>query len=161
MLAERRGADATTDRHEVVRGLRVLALVDAGDLDVVGVHLVGGLVGTLGIGFLASASAPAGVDGLFYGGGLDQLWRQAIGAVAVLVFSFVVTTVIGLVIQRTMGFRLETDHEVAGIDLREHAETGYDINGVTGGRFGAGLPAGHPGPAQPGHPVRTHEGASA
>jgi Amt family ammonium transporter len=130
-------------------------------LDVVGVHLVGGLVGTLGIGFLASASAPAGVDGLFYGGGFDQLWRQAVGAVAVLAFSFLVTTVIGLVIQRTMGFRVETDDEVAGIDLRQHAETGYDISGVTGGRFAAGLPAGHTGPTQPGQPARTHEGASA
>jgi Amt family ammonium transporter len=130
-------------------------------LDVVGVHLVGGLVGTLGVGFLASASAPAGVDGLFYGGGLDQLWRQAVGAVAVLAFSFLVTTVIGLAIQRTMGFRVETDHEVAGIDLREHAETGYDISGVTGGRFAAGLPASHSGPPQAGQPARTHEGASA
>ena len=58
-------------------------------LDVVGVHLVGGLVGTLAIGFLATAAAPAGVDGLFYGGGVDQLWRQAVGAFAVLAFSFV------------------------------------------------------------------------
>ena len=53
-------------------------------LDVVGVHLFGGLWGTLAVGFLATAAAPAGVDGLFYGGGLDQLWRQAVGAFAVL-----------------------------------------------------------------------------
>ena len=53
-------------------------------LDVVGVHLVGGLWGTLAIGFLATAAAPAGVNGLFYGGGVDQLWRQAVGALAVL-----------------------------------------------------------------------------
>jgi Amt family ammonium transporter len=130
-------------------------------LDVVGVHLVGGLVGTLGIGFLASKSAPAGVDGLFYGGGLDQLWRQAVGAVAVLAFSFVVTTVIGLVLQRTMGFRVETDDEVAGIDLREHAETGYDISGVTGGRFAAGLAASHSGAGHADQPAKTPEGASA
>ena len=64
-------------------------------LDVVGVHLVGGLVGTILIGFLATADAPAGVDGLFYGGGVDQLWRQVVGALAVLVFSFVLTLVIG------------------------------------------------------------------
>ena len=50
-------------------------------LDVVGVHLVGGLWGTIAIGFLATAAAPAGVDGLFYGGGVDQLWRQAVGRV--------------------------------------------------------------------------------
>ena len=53
-------------------------------LDVVGVHMVGGLIGTLLIGFVAAPEAPAAVTGLFYGGGFDQLWRQAVGAVAVL-----------------------------------------------------------------------------
>ena len=125
-------------------------------LDVVGVHLVGGLVGTIGIGFLGSASAPAGVDGLFYGGGVDQLWRQVVGALAVLVYSFVVTYVIGTVIQRTMGFRLETEAEVAGIDLEEHAETSYDINGLASGRFGSGS-----GSATSTTATKTHEGASA
>jgi ammonium transporter, Amt family len=125
-------------------------------LDVVGVHLVGGLVGTIGIGFLGSASAPAGVDGLFYGGGVDQLWRQVVGALAVLVSSFVLTYVIGTVIQRTMGFRLETEAEVAGIDLEEHAETSYDINGLASGRFGSGS-----GSAISTTATKTHEGASA
>ena len=105
-------------------------------LDVVGVHLVGGLVGTIGVGFLASASAPAGVDGLFYGGGVDQLWRQTVGALAVLAFSFIATYVIGLALEKTIGFRLEREAEIAGIDLQEHAETGYDLGGYTGGRFG-------------------------
>jgi ammonium transporter, Amt family len=128
-------------------------------LDVVGVHLVGGLVGTIGIGFLASATAPAGVDGLFYGGGVDQLWRQVVGAFVVLAFSFVVTYLIGVVLQRTIGFRLDTDAEVAGIDLQEHAETGYDISGLAGGRFGPG--SGSPSPSLPGRPAKTPEGASA
>jgi Amt family ammonium transporter len=96
-------------------------------LDVVGVHLVGGLVGTILIGFLATADAPAGVDGLFYGGGVDQLWRQVVGALAVLVFSFVVTYLIGLVIQKTIGFRLSEEDEITGIDNVEHAESGYDF----------------------------------
>src|SRR4051794_13216327 len=96
-------------------------------LDVVGVHLVGGLVGTILIGFLATAEAPAGVDGLFYGGGVDQLWRQVVGAFAVLIFSFVVTYVIGTVIQKTMGFRITEEEEVTGIDTVEHAESGYDF----------------------------------
>jgi Amt family ammonium transporter len=96
-------------------------------LDVVGVHLVGGLVGTIIIGFLATSDAPAGVDGLFYGGGLDQLWRQVVGAFAVLIFSFVVTYVIGLIIQKTIGFRLTEEDEVTGIDYVEHAESGYDF----------------------------------
>jgi Amt family ammonium transporter len=96
-------------------------------LDVVGVHLVGGLVGTILIGFLATAEAPAGVDGLFYGGGVDQLWRQVVGAVAVLVYSFVLTLVIGIVIQKTMGFRITEEDEVTGIDNVEHAESAYDF----------------------------------
>ena len=105
-------------------------------LDVVGVHLVGGLVGTIGVGFLASQTAPAGVDGLFYGGGVDQLWRQTVGALAVLAFSFIATYVIGLALEKTIGFRLEREAEIAGIDLQEHAESGYDLGGYTGGRFG-------------------------
>jgi Amt family ammonium transporter len=96
-------------------------------LDVVGVHLVGGLVGTVIIGFLATSEAPAGVDGLFYGGGLDQLWRQVVGALAVLVFSFILTLIIGTVIQKTMGFRITEEEEVTGIDNVEHAESGYDF----------------------------------
>ena len=96
-------------------------------LDVVGVHLVGGLVGTIIIGFLATSEAPAGVDGLFYGGGVDQLWRQVVGALAVLAFSFILTLVIGTVIQKTMGFRITEEEEVTGIDNVEHAESGYDF----------------------------------
>ncbi|HEY8455503.1 MAG TPA: ammonium transporter [Actinopolymorphaceae bacterium] len=102
-------------------------------LDVVGVHLVGGLVGTLLIGFLASEVAPAGVNGLFYGGGIDQLWRQGVAAVAVMVYSFVLTYVIGKVVDAIMGFRVSTDDEVSGIDLAEHAETAYDFSTIGGG----------------------------
>src|SRR3954470_5879146 len=106
-------------------------------LDVVGVHLVGGLWGTLAVGFFASAATTAGVDGLFYGGGVDQLWRQAVGAVAVLVFSFVITWIIGTVIQKTMGFRITEEDEVAGIDSIEHAETAYDFASLGGSSGGA------------------------
>jgi Amt family ammonium transporter len=102
-------------------------------LDVVGVHLVGGLWGTLSVGLFASASASAGVSGLFYGGGLDQLWRQAVGALAVLVYSFVLTSIIGLVIQKAWGFRLREEDEITGIDSVVHAETGYDLTTLGGG----------------------------
>src|SRR3954468_18293362 len=102
-------------------------------LDVVGVHLVGGLWGTLAVGLFASAATTAGVDGLFYGGGLDQLWRQAVGALAVLLYSFVLTTVIGLVIQKTIGFRVSEEDEVTGIDSVVHAETAYDFASLGGG----------------------------
>jgi Amt family ammonium transporter len=96
-------------------------------LDVVGVHLVGGLTGTLLIGFFATKEAPAAVDGLFYGGGLDQLWRQAVGAFAVLAYSFIVTTILALILKYTIGLRLDAEDEANGIDEAEHAETGYDF----------------------------------
>jgi Amt family ammonium transporter len=102
-------------------------------LDVVGVHLVGGLVGTVLVGVVGTAAAPAGVDGLFYGGGVDQLWRQVVGALAVLVFSFAVTWIIGTVIQKTMGFRIAEQDEVAGIDTAVHAESGYDFTSLGSG----------------------------
>ncbi|MGZ4493774.1 MAG: ammonium transporter [Nocardioides sp.] len=102
-------------------------------LDVVGVHLVGGLWGTLAVGLFASAATTAGVDGLFYGGGLDQLWRQAVGAFAVLIYSFVLTYIIGLAISKTVGFRIDKEDEVEGIDGVEHAESAYDFATAGGG----------------------------
>jgi ammonium transporter, Amt family len=102
-------------------------------LDVVGVHLVGGLVGTILIGFLGTADAPSGVDGLFYGGGVDQLWRQVVGAGAVLVYSFVLTLVIGFAVKAVMGFRIDEEEEVAGIDTVVHAESGYDFTSLSSG----------------------------
>ncbi|MDO5710730.1 MAG: ammonium transporter [Micrococcales bacterium] len=110
-------------------------------LDVVGVHLIGGLAGTLLIGFLASDKAPAGVDGLFYGGGVDQLWRQAIGAFTVLVVSFVATYIIGMVLHKTLGFRIDEDHELEGIDLTQHAETAYELLGARGVRARSRIPS--------------------
>lgn len=107
-------------------------------LDVVGVHLVGGLVGTLAIGFLATADAPAGVDGLFYGGGADQLGKQAVGAGAVLAYSFIVTLILGFILQKTVGFRLDEETEVSGIDLAVHAESGYDLTPTSSGAFHPG-----------------------
>ena len=99
-------------------------------LDVVGVHLVGGWVGTLLIGFLADPASPAGVAGLFYGGGLDQLWRQAVGALAVTIYAFVISYLIALVIKNTVGWRISSADELSGIDLAEHSEAGYDLSPV-------------------------------
>jgi Amt family ammonium transporter len=113
-------------------------------LDVVAVHLFGGLVGTLAVGFFASATAPAGVDGLFYGGGVDQLWRQAVGAGAVLAYSFVASLVIGLIVKYTVGFRTDVDAEVSGIDEIEHSESGYEFSGLRGGGAGTALDAHSP-----------------
>ncbi len=99
-------------------------------LDVVGVHLVGGLTGTLLVGFLATAAAPAGVDGLFYGGGADQLGRQAVAAFAVMIYSFVVALVIALVLKYTIGLRADREAEQTGIDEIEHAEAGYELGSI-------------------------------
>jgi ammonium transporter, Amt family len=102
-------------------------------LDVVGVHLVGGLVGTLLVGLVAAPEAGAAVAGLFYGGGFDQLWRQAIGAGAVLLYSGVATAILALIVKFTVGLRLTEEDESAGIDEAEHAETGYDLAAVGSG----------------------------
>ena len=88
-------------------------------LDVVGIHLVGGLIGTLYLGFFANGT------GLIYSGNLTQLLVQAIAAVAVLVYSFVLAWVIGFAIQKTIGFRVKNEDEIAGIDTIVHGEEGY------------------------------------
>ncbi|MFT3887904.1 MAG: ammonium transporter [Arachnia sp.] len=105
-------------------------------LDVVGVHLVGGLVGTLLIGLLADPQSPAAVAGLFYGGGVDQLWRQALGAGIVMVYSFVVTFIIAKILDRVMGLRVAPEAETIGVDTAEHAETGYDLSHVGYSSYG-------------------------
>ncbi len=97
-------------------------------LDVVGVHLVGGLVGTLLIGFLASGDV-----GVLYGGSFEQLGKQTVAAGAVLTYSFVLTYLIGKLIDATLGFRISTEDEVLGIDQVEHLETAYDEAGFRGG----------------------------
>jgi ammonium transporter, Amt family len=117
-------------------------------LDVVGVHLVGGLWGTIAIGLFATSDAPAAVDGLLYGGGTDQLWRQVVGALAVLVTSFVLTYAIGQLLHRTIGFRIPEEAEVGGIDSAEHAETGYDLAGVGASGFRPSLGSSAPAPSR-------------
>ncbi len=88
-------------------------------LDVVGIHLVGGLIGTLYIGFFANTT------GLFMGGDGTQLLVQAIVAFAVMAYSFVLAFLIGLVIEKTIGFRIKNEDELAGVDLVVHGEEGY------------------------------------
>ena len=100
-------------------------------LDVVGVHLVAGLIGTLAIGFLASPAAPAGEAGLLYGGGLHLLGIEALSAGIVLVYSFLVSLLIAVVLKRVLGGLRATQHEEStGIDVSAHAESGYDFSQV-------------------------------
>lgn len=94
-------------------------------LDVVAVHLVGGILGTLLIGLFATEDAPNGVAGLFYGGGFELLGIQSLATVAVLAYSFVVTWVIAQVLQRTIGLRIEQEDEIRGIDIAAHSEFAY------------------------------------
>ena len=104
-------------------------------LDVVGVHLVAGIVGTLALGFIALPVDGVG-GGLFYGGGFAQLGAQLVAALVAIIFSAVLTLVIGLAIHKTIGFRVSEDSEVNGVDLSEHAETAYEFGGLgVGGSF--------------------------
>ncbi|WP_280426963.1 ammonium transporter [Nocardia brasiliensis] len=99
-------------------------------LDVVGVHLVGGIVGTLMVGFVAAPEMGAAKTGLFYGGGIDQLWRQAVGAGVVLAFSFVASLIIAYIVKFTIGLRASEEAESVGLDESEHAESAYDFAAV-------------------------------
>lgn len=101
-------------------------------LDVVGVHLVGGLIGTVLIGFFANLdegttwAVDGAKNGLFYGGGTDQLVSQVLGAGVAVAYSLIVTFIIGLLLKVTIGLRVSEDVEVSGIDLAAHGETAYE-----------------------------------
>jgi Amt family ammonium transporter len=103
-------------------------------LDVVGVHLVGGIWGSLSIGlFGASAVNSIGLDGIFYGGGIDLLGKQALGVGLVFAYSLIATLIIGYGIEKTIGFRVSREVETEGIDLNEHAESAYELTSASHG----------------------------
>jgi Amt family ammonium transporter len=115
-------------------------------LDVVGVHLVGGVAGALLIGFLGSSRATGiGLDGVFYGGGWHLMKLQAMAVGAAVGYSFVATLIIAKVIDLVMGLRLTKDEELEGMDTVLHAETAYDFGGVAAGGFSPGQRAAHSG----------------
>ncbi|MEW2605035.1 ammonium transporter [[Kitasatospora] papulosa] len=99
-------------------------------LDVVGVHFVGGVVGTLLVGLFATSTMTGGTDGLFYGGGAGQLARQAAAVLAVAAYTFLMTYGIGKVIDRMMGVRASEEEELTGLDQTVHAESAYDHGGL-------------------------------
>ncbi|MEW2292597.1 ammonium transporter [Streptomyces sp. NPDC006743] len=100
-------------------------------LDVVGVHLVGGVVGTLLIGLFARKAMTGGTDGLLYGGGFAPLGRQALAVAAVAAYAFAMTYGLGKVLDKVLGLRASEEQEHTGLDLTVHAETAYD-HGVLG-----------------------------
>ncbi|HZB33215.1 MAG TPA: ammonium transporter [Streptosporangiaceae bacterium] len=103
-------------------------------LDVVGVHLVGGAIGAVSLGFIARYPfLDQQSQGLFYGDGFKQLGLQVLGPVVVGGYSFVMAFIIGKVIDKTIGFRVEEEVEVTGIDAVEHAETSYDLTSASTG----------------------------
>ncbi|MBV2362574.1 ammonium transporter [Streptomonospora nanhaiensis] len=113
-------------------------------LDVVGVHLVGGILGSLLIGLLAASSAN-GSAGLFYGGSPALLAVQAIAVAGVLVYSFVVTFVIAKIIDLVMGFRIPEHVETNGLDAELHSETAYafdELDEIEGGELSSPTPPG-------------------
>ncbi|HEX8628982.1 MAG TPA: ammonium transporter [Catenuloplanes sp.] len=98
-------------------------------LDVAGIHGVGGVVGMLLIGLLATATVTGDERGLFFGGGLDLLGRQALASLIVAVYAFGMTWLVATAIQRTIGFRADAQHESSGLDLVIHGETAYEWGG--------------------------------
>ncbi|MGI5178352.1 ammonium transporter [Dactylosporangium sp. CA-152071] len=114
-------------------------------LDVVGVHFVGGWLGSLALGFFANSDINSAItdvvgakDGLFFGGGAAQLGAQAGASAIVTVYSFAIAFVLAFIIEKTIGFRISAEAEVEGIDISEHAESGYDLNNPGGGGGSAG-----------------------
>jgi Amt family ammonium transporter len=101
-------------------------------LDVVGVHLGAGLIGTLALGFIALPVDGQG-GGLFYGGGVQQLIAQTVAVVITLLLSGIGTMIIGRAINMTIGFRVSREAETAGVDLAEHAESAYAFGEIGGG----------------------------
>jgi Amt family ammonium transporter len=127
-------------------------------LDVVGVHLVGGILGCVLIGFVGTNTSPQGVDGLFgdmnglfYGGNATLLWHQVLGVLFTVVWTGVLTTLIALAIKHTIGWRISEDDEVDGIDFAEHGESAYDLDGRSGGVLGG------TGPVTTAHPKSKSE----
>jgi Amt family ammonium transporter len=112
-------------------------------LDVVGVHLVSGIIGTVALGFIALPADGVG-GGLFYGGGMTQMWAQLAAAGIAIAYSAILTAIIALAIHKTMGFRVSQEQETVGVDLSLHAETAYEF----------GL-SGHGGSFQPLHDMIT------
>ncbi len=113
-------------------------------LDVVGVHFVGGVVGVLLIGLLATEVMTAGPEGLFFGGGVAQLGKQVLAAVVVALYAFAASFLLAKLVDRVLGFRVSAEDETTGVDFAQHAETAY-AEGVHGH-----LPSRRPGTSGPG-----------
>jgi len=110
-------------------GLRIKSRFGFDDaLDVVGVHGVGGTTGAILTGVFASLAVNgAGANGLLYGGGFALLGKQLIGVGATIAFSLLASFIILKLIDLTIGLRVDAESESTGLDVAEHAETGYEF----------------------------------
>ena len=111
-------------------------------LDVVGVHLVAGITGTVLIGVFATNVMTGGPDGLLHGGGFGQLGRQVVAVLATGSYAFAMSYGLGKLIDRFIGFRAPAEHELTGLDLAVHAESAYDHGVIHQGSL-AGSSAAH------------------
>ncbi len=103
-------------------------------LDVVGVHLVGGILGALLIGFLGTKVVNSvGANGIFYHGGMGLLGKQALDVACTVGYSFVATLIIAWVVKKTMGLRVSDDIELQGLDINLHAESAYEFGTALAG----------------------------
>jgi Amt family ammonium transporter len=102
-------------------------------LDVVAVHLVGGIIGSVLLGLFADLSVnEAGADGVFFGGGWSLFGEQVLAVVSVMAYSFIVTGIIALALKYVLpnGIRVTEEDEETGLDLTQHSETGYALERV-------------------------------
>ena len=106
-------------------------------LDVVGVHLIGGILGALSIGLLATKMTnSAGTNGFFYKGGWTLMGHQAVAVAAVVAYSFIATYILAQILDKTIGLRVSEEAESIGLDLSQHAETAYETSSYSdGSRF--------------------------
>ncbi|MEO9329551.1 ammonium transporter [Gordonia aurantiaca] len=108
-------------------------------LDAFMVHGIGGIIGTFCIILFASDVAPAGVQGVLFGGDPEIIWRELAGIAITCTYSFVMTWIIAKVIDKIMGLRVDEETEMVGLDTTIHAETAYEIPAASSGHAGGGL----------------------
>ena len=129
-------------------------------LDVVGVHLVGGIIGSLLLGVFGTVAVNEfGADGLIAGGGLALMGKQIVAVLATLAFSFTVTMGIAKLVEATIGLRATEEDEIVGLDLSQHSEVGYALS-ETSGSF-THRPDAAPAHATAGSPVVVTQGGGA
>ncbi|HCG99901.1 MAG TPA: hypothetical protein DE036_09040, partial [Actinobacteria bacterium] len=105
-------------------------------LDVVGVHGVGGIIGSLAVGVFASTAVNEAVGNGLVFGNASLLGLQALGVMVVVAFSFIISLILFKIIDALIGVRVSDEDELTGLDLSQHSEVGYDLSGLGSGSGG-------------------------